>query len=207
MTLQQLRDHPAGVRLPLETQYRKFAQMESGVPTGFATPSGLVELYSETLSEHGYPGVPEYREPLISPRSRPDLGRRYPLILTCAKNTQFCETQHRGLPSLRRKVRDPEVELHPAAAEARGIRAGEWVVVESPNGAMRARARLNEMLDPEVVCGEHGWWQACPEIGAPGYDPFSNDGSNYNLLIGNAAIDPTSGSVPHRAYVCQVRRP
>jgi anaerobic selenocysteine-containing dehydrogenase len=27
-----------------------------------------------------------------------------------------------------------------------------------------------------------------------------------NLIIGNAAIDPISGSVPHRAYVCQVRR-
>jgi anaerobic selenocysteine-containing dehydrogenase len=98
------------------------------------------------------------------------------------------------------------VELYPIAADGRGIRAGDWVVIESPEGAMRARARLNDTLDPGVVCGEHGWWQACSEIGAPGYDPFSADGSNYNLLIGNAAIDPTGGSVPHRAYLCQVRR-
>ena len=68
------------------------------------------------------------------------------------------------------------------------------------------RARLNDTLDRQVVCGEHGWWQACAEIGAPGYDPFSPDGSNFNLLIGNAAIDPVSGSVPHRAYLCQVSR-
>jgi hypothetical protein len=71
---------------------------------------------------------------------------------------------------------------------------------------MRARAHLNDTLDPDVVCGEHGWWQACSEIGAPGYDPFSGDGSNYNLLIGNAAIDPTGGCVPHRSYVCEVKR-
>jgi hypothetical protein len=29
------------------------------------------------------------------------------------------------------------------------------------------------------------------------YEPFSADGSSYNLLIGNGAIDPTSGWVPH----------
>jgi anaerobic selenocysteine-containing dehydrogenase len=206
VTLEELRERPAGVRVALHTRYRKYAEVDSGISRGFATRSGLVELYSETLLQHGYPAVPEFQEPLVSPRSRPDLGRRYPLILTCAKNTQFCETQHRGLPSLRRKVFDPEVELHPATAAARGIRARDWVVVESPDGAMRARARLNETLDPDVVCGEHGWWQACGEIGAPGYDPFSAAGSNYNLLIGNAAIDPTGGSVPHRAYVCQVNR-
>jgi len=96
--------------------------------------------------------------------------------------------------------------MHPTAAADRGIRAGEWVTVESPDGAIRARARLNDSLDPGVVCGEHGWWQPSSEIGAPGYDPFSSQGSNYNLLIGNAAIDPTGGSVPHRAYVCQVSR-
>ncbi len=206
ITLEELRRKPEGVRVPLTTRYRKYSEVESGVRRGFTTPSGLVELYSETLLQHGYPPVAEFCEPLVSPRSRPDLARRYPLVLTSAKNTQFCESQHRGLPSLRRKVPDPEVEMHPTAADARGIRPGEWVVVESPDGAMRARARLNATLDPGVVCGEHGWWQACPEIDAPGYDPFSPDGSNYNLLIGNAAVDPTSGTAPHRAYVCQVRR-
>jgi anaerobic selenocysteine-containing dehydrogenase len=205
-TLEELRQKPEGARVPLTTRYRKFGDLESGVRRGFTTPSGLVELYSETLLRHGYPPVAEFREPLVSPRSRPDLAPRYPLVLTSAKNTQFCESQHRGLPSLRRKVPDPEVELHPDAAAARGIRPHDWVVVESPDGAMRARARLNDSLDPRVVCGEHGWWQACPEIDAPGYDPFSPDGSNYNLLIANAAVDPTSGTAPHRAYVCQVRR-
>jgi hypothetical protein len=72
--------------------------------------------------------------------------------------------------------------------------------------AASARAQLNESLAPNVVCGQHGRWQACPEIGAPGYDPFGPEGANFNLIIGNAAIDPVSGSVPHRAYLCQFRR-
>jgi anaerobic selenocysteine-containing dehydrogenase len=206
LSLDTLRERPQGVRVPLETRYHKYAEEKDGVPGGFPTPTRKIELYSETLLRYGYPPVPVYEEPLVGPRTRPDLAERFPLILTCAKHTQFCESQHRGLPSLRRRAPEPEVELHPEAADARGIRAGDWVSVETPEGRVRARARLNESLEPSVVCGQHGWWQACPEIGAPGYDPFGPEGANLNLIIGNAAIDPVSGSVPHRAYLCQIHR-
>jgi anaerobic selenocysteine-containing dehydrogenase len=204
VTLEALRERPGGIRAPVATRYRKFAERVNGDPRGFATPTRKIELYSETMLEHGYPPLPEYEEPLVGPVSRPDLARRFPLVLTCGKHTLFCESQHRALPSLRRRARDPEVELHPEAAAARGIAAGDWVRIETPKGSVRARARFNDTLAPEVVCAQHGWWQACAEIGAPGYDPFGPDGANLNLIIGNDAIDPISGSVPHRAYLCQI---
>jgi len=206
LSLESLRAAPRGVRVPLETRYRKYAEEKDGVAAGFATPTRKIELYSETFLAHGFPPLPVHEEPLVGPVSRPELIERFPLILTCAKSTQFCQTQHRALPSLRRRARDPEVELHPATARERGIAADGWVVIETPEGRICARARFNETLDPSVVCGQHGWWQACPEIGAPGYDPFGTGGANFNLIIGNDAIDPMSGSVPHRAYLCEVRR-
>lgn len=207
ISLETLRAQPGGVQMGPLTRYRKFAERgDNGIARGFETPTRKIELYSQTMLEHGCPPLPEYVEPALSPVSRPDLAERYPLILTCAKNALFCETQHRALPSLRRQAMDPEVELHPAAAAERGIAPGEWVRVETPDGSIRARARLNDSLQPDVVCGQHGWWQACPEIGAQGYDPFSSDGANFNLLIGNEQIDPVSGSVPHRSYLCQIRR-
>ena len=206
VSLDALRESPGGLRVPLETRYRKFAEVRDGRPAGFATPTGKIELYSQTLLEGGYPPLPEYEEPLVSPRSRPELAGRYPLVFTSAKHTLFCESQHRGLPSLRRHAMDPELELHPLAAAERGIRAGDWVRIETPEGSVRARARLNDGLAPNVVCGQHGWWQACPEVGAPGYDPFGPEGANVNLLIGTGALDPISGSVPLRAYLCEVRR-
>src|SRR4030095_13343538 len=86
----------------------------------------------------------------------------------------------------------------------RGIRAGDWVTIETPEGRIRARAQLNESLEPNVVCGQHGWGRPCREIGAPGYDPFGPDGANLNLIIGNGAIDPVSGSVTPPAYLCQL---
>lgn len=205
LSVEALRQQPGGVRLAQPVRYRRFAEEVNGAPRGFNTPTRKIELYSQTMLEHGYPPLPEYEEPLVSPVSRPDLAERYPLILTCAKNTLFCESQHRGLPSLRRQAVDPEVELHPLTAAERGIRPGEWVRIETPEGSVRARARFNDSLKPDVVCGQHGWWQACAEIGAPSYDPFSLEGANFNLIIGSAAIDPVSGSVPHRAYLCQIR--
>lgn len=206
LTMEGLRSRPEGIRLPIETQFRKFATQRDGSPVGFNTPSRRIELYSQVLLEHGYSPVPEFEEPLVSPRSRPDLAERFPLILTSAKHGLFCETQHRGLPGLRRKAMDPELELHPATAAERGIAAGDWLRVETPIGRVLARAHLNDSLRPDVVVGQHGWWQPCPEINAPGYDPYGPDGANLNLIIGNDAADPISGSVPHRAYVAQVHR-
>jgi anaerobic selenocysteine-containing dehydrogenase len=196
VSLETLRQQPGGASTVQTTRHRKFAEPVNGYPRGFNTPTRQIELYSETLLKQGYPPLPEYAEPLVSPRSRPDLAERYPLILT----------QHRALPSLRRQSLEPEVEIHPATAAERGIRAGDWVFIETPTGRVRARARLDSTLNPQVICGQHGWWQAALSIGAPGYDPFSSDGTNFNLLISNEAIDPVSGSVPHRSYVCQVRR-
>jgi len=32
------------------------------------------------------------------------------------------------------------------------------------------------------------------------------EGANINMTVGNDAIDPISGSVPHRSYLCAVRK-
>ena len=206
VTLEQLRANPGGVRAPLQTRYAKHAALEAnGAPRGFATPSRRVELYSETFLEHGYAPLPEFVEPIMGPVAQPDLAKRFPLVLTCAKPSLFCQTQHRALPSLRRRALDPTVALHPEAAQARGIAQGDWVSIETPAGSVRARAQLNADLDPRVVVGEHGWWQSCSELDAPGYDPFGPTGSNYNLLIGRDALDPVSGTASHRSYLCEIR--
>ena len=206
ISLEQLRANPGGVRLPLEARYAKYAELDAnGAPRGFATPSRKVELYSQTFLEHGYAPLPEFDEPRIGPVARPDLAARFPLVLTSAKATLFYQTQHRQLPSLRKRAPYPEVELHSAAAQVRGIANGDWVSIETPDGSVRARARLNDNLDPRVVVGEHGWWQACDELGAPGYDPFGPRSTNFNLLIGTAVRDPVSGTASHRSYLCEIR--
>jgi anaerobic selenocysteine-containing dehydrogenase len=206
VSLQALRARPQGVQVPLQMRHTKHAEADvQGHPGGFATPSRRIELYSETFLDHGYAPLPEFVEPAVGPAVRPDLAARFPLVLTCAKPTVFCQSQHRALPSLRRRAPDPEVELHPDAARARRIAQGDWVSIETPEGSVRARAHLNADLDPRVVVGEHGWWQGCPELALPGYDPFGREGANFNLLIGSHSRDPISGTASHRASLCEIR--
>jgi anaerobic selenocysteine-containing dehydrogenase len=198
VTLEELRAHPEGVRVPLSTRYRKYAD------TGFATPSHRIELYSATLAAHGYDPLPAFEEPPISPRSRPDLADRYPLVLSCAKSLFFCETQHRQVAALRKSAPDPQIEMHPATAESRGIAAGDWVSLDTPRGSVRSRAKLNASLDPQVVFAQHGWWEACAELGQPGYPPYGPDSANLNLVLPQTPSDPISGSSPMRASVCDI---
>jgi anaerobic selenocysteine-containing dehydrogenase len=205
VTLEQLRADPAGVRLSLETRHRKYAAPgDDGVPAGFATPSGRIELYVERFLDIGQPAVPTFTEPALSPRSRPDLADEFPLVLTCAKSLHFCETQHRQVASLRRHVPDPQVELHPETAAARGIAEGDWVEISTPKGAVRARAAFNDTLAPNVVSGQHGWFEPCEELALPGYPPFGPGSANLNLVLSQTPSDPISGSSPLRAQLCQV---
>jgi anaerobic selenocysteine-containing dehydrogenase len=140
----------------------------------------------------------------MGPLARPDLTAGFPLVLTCAKNSLFCNSQHRGVQALRKRAPDPEVELHPETAKARGISSGDWVLITTQEGSIRAKASLNANLDPRVVVGQHGWWQGCEVQEAPAYDPFSAEGTNFNLLISGAILDPVSGTASHRAYLCEV---
>jgi anaerobic selenocysteine-containing dehydrogenase len=102
-------------------------------------------------------------------------------------------------------VPEPYLHLHPDTATKRQVQEGDWVSVETVMGAIRLRAKLDADLHPEVIVGEEGWWQACPELDLPGYDPLSSAGGNLNLILDDSAVDPLSGSVALRGRPCEVR--
>jgi anaerobic selenocysteine-containing dehydrogenase len=204
LDLDELRARPGGITIARETRYRKFAG--DGYAPGFATPSRKVEIYSQVFLDHGHAPLPEYVEPAMGPVARPDLADDFPLILMSAKSSHYLQSQLRGLRALRRLEPDPRVDLHPEAAAARGIEDGAWVEVSTPHGLMRAKARFVGTLHPKVVSATHGWWEGCAALSQPAYDAESEAGANMNAVIGNDALDPISGSVPFKSYLCQVTR-
>lgn len=75
-----------------------------------------------------------------------------------------------------------------------------------PVGRDTAEGKVTAVVPPRVVATQHGWWQACPLLGLPGYPPLSSEGANVNLVIRNEVRDPVTGSVPHKSYVCRLVR-
>jgi anaerobic selenocysteine-containing dehydrogenase len=206
ITLEELKNTPGGISRPVATTFEKHARNnKDGKPRGFATPSKRVELYCHKFAAAGYPALPAYIEPALSPVSRPDIAADFPLVLTNAKNTTFVHSQQRALPSLRKALPEPCADLHPETAMRYGIKNKEWMIVETPKGAIKVKARVSKNIVPDAICVQHGWWQGCKELELPGYNAYDETGANAAMLIGTDHADPISGSLPHRSYLCRVR--
>jgi len=82
--MQQLRQHPMGMRARGETCFQKYAELDAatGQRRGFPIPTRKVEIYSTRFARGGYTPLPVYQEPGESLHSRPDLAQQYPLVLT-----------------------------------------------------------------------------------------------------------------------------
>jgi anaerobic selenocysteine-containing dehydrogenase/ferredoxin-NADP reductase len=196
--LQELKVTPGGINRPLEQRYRKYAEAEKGEVRGFKTETGLIEFYSAVLQREGEPAVPTFLE------SELPGNEQFPYVLTTAKTGYFCHSQHRNIPSLRKREPDPSVFLSPETADELLLEEGDWADVATANGWIRMRVKHDKSLDPRVVRASYGWWQRNSQLKLPGYDPFSNGGANYNMLMDGKTLDRVSGTAPHRSLSCRV---
>ena len=135
------------------------------------TPSGKIEIFSETIAGFGYadcPGHPVWLEPvewLGSPKAR-----RFPLHLVSNQpRTRLHAQLDPGRVSRESKIagREP-VWLHPRDARARGIRQGDVVRVHNDRGACLAGAHVTESVRPGVVQLSTGAWYDPLAGGRPG---------------------------------------
>jgi biotin/methionine sulfoxide reductase len=132
-------------------------------PEGAAlkTPSGRIEIFSETIASFGYddcPGHPAWLEPaewLGAPRAG-----RYPLHQLSHQPATKLHSQYdlgphceAARPSGRERLR-----LHPEDAGARGIADGDVVRVWNDRGACLAEARLDPGLLPRIAAMPTGAW-------------------------------------------------
>jgi len=95
------------------------------------TPSGKIELVSETLSRVGFPGVPTWDAP-----PEPPPGQFYLLTGKVAQATQFA-SQNNQL--LHKYADDPRLWMNNTVAEERGLNENDWVEVTSEVGQVHIR--------------------------------------------------------------------
>ncbi len=162
--------------------YRKYLQK------GFATTSGKVEFSSSKLASLDLNPLPEYRAPEVLPDAT------YPLNGTTRRQGAYVHTQFRNLPSLRKREPAPTVRIHPADAAPRGIAAGDFTTVASPQGAVRLQAMVTGEMPAGLVIIDFGW-------GNPG-----DGGVNVNLLTSDAERDPFTAATPNRRFICEVKK-
>ena len=125
---------------------RNLPRGKFGAPRGFNTPDKKVAVYSHTFAAHGFAPLPEYVEPMVSPLSRPDVAKDYPLVLTNAKFTTYIHSQLRGLTSLRKASPHPTRRYSSGYRARFGIADKAWMVIESPRGSIRAKARVTDAI-------------------------------------------------------------
>ena len=207
-TLENLKTHHQGITLQIPMRHDKHQDTEtrSGEVKGFATPTGRVEIYSERLLEHGYWPFPAFRKPTSSPAFNPDIAKKEPLVLSTIKLRFLVQSQHRGLPSARRRWAEPFVEVHPRTAEAHDVVDGQWVAVEVGERSIHVAVRVTDRVQPGAVVGQAGWWEGCAELGLPSYDPFRDEGANVNRLLPYDSPGEVSGGIGLKSYHCRLRK-
>jgi anaerobic selenocysteine-containing dehydrogenase len=160
---------------------------ENGLPFPdgrFPTPSGKVELVSESLSQLGHPRLPTFIPASESPHGNPALARKYPFMLLAIKqHRRFLNSSYSHLPKHGPKENGPYVELHPEDADRLGLVEGGQAMVGNDRAELRLPVRISNRPRPGVVVIPWGWWSR--------HHP---DGLAANSLTGDTLTDWGGGT-------------
>jgi len=146
-----------------------------------STPSGRIEIFSDTIASFGYedcPGHAAWLEPAEWLGAA--MAQRYPLhLISNQPSTRLHSQLDNGIVSRDGKVagREP-VWIHPADAARRRIANGEVVRVFNDRGACLAGAVVTDRIQPGVVQIATGAW----------YDPETPGASGSLCKHGNVNV-------------------
>ena len=148
---------------------RKFREDPEANP--LTTPSGKIEIFSNSIAEFGYeeiPGHPIWAEPyewLGSP-----LTETYPLhLISNQPRTRLHGQLDNGAISRGSKIQDREpMSINPSDAAARGIENGDVVRLFNDRGACLAGVIISDAVRPGVVQLSTGAWYDPEEPGIVG---------------------------------------
>jgi thiosulfate reductase/polysulfide reductase chain A len=109
----------------------------------FNTPSGKIEVYSETLANAGFAPLPTWEEP-----AAPAPGQFYLLTGKGARQTQF-GTQNNQL--LHKYEDEPCLWMNAKTAKQQGLRDGDMVEVTSEVGSIHVKLLATEAIRPDCL--------------------------------------------------------
>ena len=180
------------------------ADFRAGKP--LATPSGKIELWSETVAAFGYadcPGHPAWLEPVEWLGA--ERARQYPLHLLSHQPATRLHSQLDPAPASRAaKLREREpLSLNPQDAAERGIAAGDLVEVFNDRGRFVSAARLDAALRRGVAQIATGAWYDPADPGVPGSQEKHGNPNVVTLDKGTSALAQSTSA---QSALGEVRR-
>ncbi|MBI5115178.1 molybdopterin-dependent oxidoreductase [Candidatus Poribacteria bacterium] len=129
-------------------------QVEDFENNPFGTPSGKMEIYSQSIADMGKPDVPPIPKYVPPSNQEADDGG-FPLRLITAHSKKSCNSMFYNLPWVR-EAEAQEIWINSADAGPRGIKNGDMVKVTNGIGATVLPARVTERIVPGTVNIDQG---------------------------------------------------
>ena len=140
-----------------EVPFTAFRENPDAAPLG--TPSGRIEIFSETIDSFGYddcPGHPVWLAP--DEWLGASLAKQFPLHLVSPQPGDKLHSQMECAIADLPGARPMPILMNSADAQQRDIKEGDLVRVFNARGTCQARARVTDEIRPGVVALSTGAW-------------------------------------------------
>ena len=163
------------------------------------TPSGKVEIASAVLNTLGYPAVPRWEAPLVSPDDKDPHSFRL-IHGKQAYHTHAMTANQPYLMAISRRYDMIRLWINRARAEKIGLKDGDVVQMKSMIGEGKIRVKLTEGLHPSCVWLPSGYGNFSKYL-TTAYD----QGLSYNDFL-PTLFDPAVGHVMASEVIVQVKK-
>lgn len=187
-----------GYKLELSEPFVSFkANIEDFHNTPFPTPSGKIEIYSQTIADMKNPYIPPIPKYIETWENLDDpLVEKYPLQLISTHIKRRANSQFDALPWLRETV-PQAIWINTSDARTRDIENGGLVRVFNDRGCLIISARVTERIMPGVVDIPEGGWYKPDKSGV-------DIGGCINVLTRD--IPSPAGAMPSNTVLVQIEK-
>ncbi len=152
------------------------------------TPSGKIELYSETIAKYQERGLNPL--PVCADQNGGIDPAEYPFtLMTGARISTAIHSRTTGLTWLRSQTKDPVLNINPEDAHRLNLSEGETVRVSTEAAAIVLPVHITAEYNPGEAGMFHGF-----------------DEANANSILPEHLLDPYSGFPAYKQFRCRIEK-
>src|SRR6056297_11215 len=146
----------------------------------FKTPSGKIELYSETAHKKwGVSPLPTYERTAEGHHHQ----GHYPFNLMSPNTKNRIHSQFGNLKSIKTIDPEPYATINSGDAQSKGIQENDWIRVYNDRGELTIKVKTDASLRPGNIVIVNGYWHqegACPNMLSKGRETDMGHGTAFH---------------------------